>query len=173
MLKCEGFNFAGSIKLKAAREMVEAAERSGRLRPGGSIVESSSGNLGIVLSPIAASLGCRFVCVTDVRCTLGARQLMRVLGTEVHVITEPHPEEDCSVPGYAMFVRCVHARKSTVWLNQHSNAANWGAHYRLTGPELLRDFPDLTWTRSKPSNASLRSPFLLITVEVCDADRCD
>ena len=64
-LKCEGFNFAGSIKLKAAREMVNAAERDGTLRPGSILVESSSGNLGVALSVIAASRGYRFLCVTD------------------------------------------------------------------------------------------------------------
>ena len=54
-LKCEGFNFAGSVKLKAANSMVESAERSGLLRPGSILVESSSGNLGVALSMIAAS----------------------------------------------------------------------------------------------------------------------
>ncbi len=56
-LKCEGFNFAGSIKLKAASAMVEAAEREGVLRPGSILIESSSGNLGVALSMIAASKG--------------------------------------------------------------------------------------------------------------------
>lgn len=56
-LKCEGFNFAGSIKLKAATGMVEAAEREGCLRPGSVLVESSSGTLGVALSMIAASKG--------------------------------------------------------------------------------------------------------------------
>ena len=66
-LKCEGFNFAGSIKLKAAAEMVEGAERDGRLTPKSVLVESSSGNLGVALSMIAASKGYRFLCVTDSR----------------------------------------------------------------------------------------------------------
>ena len=52
-LKCEGFNFAGSIKLKAANEMIAAAERSGALTTGAILVESSSGNLGVALSMIA------------------------------------------------------------------------------------------------------------------------
>ena len=54
-LKCEGFNFAGSVKLKAATEMVVAAERAGVLSPGATLVESSSGNLGVALSMLAAS----------------------------------------------------------------------------------------------------------------------
>src|SRR3712207_1220029 len=66
-LKVEGFNFAGSVKLKAASGMVAAAEREGRLQPGSVIVESSSGNLGVALSMIAASKGYGFLCVTDPR----------------------------------------------------------------------------------------------------------
>ena len=88
-LKCEGFNFAGSIKVKAATEMVETAERSGVLTPGSVLVESSSGNLGVALSMIAASKGYRFVCVTDSRCNLSTRRLMEALGSQVHIITEP------------------------------------------------------------------------------------
>ena len=80
-LKCEGFNFAGSIKLKAATEMVEAADRDGTLTPGSILVESSSGNLGVALSMIAASKGYRFVCVTDSRCNLSTRLLMEALGS--------------------------------------------------------------------------------------------
>ena len=90
-LKCEGFNFAGSVKVKAATEMVEAAERDGVLRPGSILIESSSGNLGVALSMLAASKGYRFVCVTDSRCNLATRRLMEALGSQVHIITEPHP----------------------------------------------------------------------------------
>src|SRR3954447_12269276 len=90
-LKCEGFNFAGSIKLKAATEMVEAAERDGALTPDSILLESSSGNLGVALSMLAASKGYRFVCVTDSRCNLATRRLMEALGSQVHIITEPHP----------------------------------------------------------------------------------
>jgi hypothetical protein len=74
-LKCEGFNFAGSIKVKAATEMVEAADRDGVLTPHSILVESSSGNLGVALSMIAASKGYRFLCVTDSRCNLSTRLL--------------------------------------------------------------------------------------------------
>ena len=90
-LKCEGFNFAGSIKLKAAAEMVEAAERDGLLTPQSILVESSSGNLGVALSMIAASKGYRFLCVTDSRCNLSTRLLIEALGSQVHLITESGP----------------------------------------------------------------------------------
>src|SRR5437764_3548136 len=88
-LKCEGFNFAGSIKLKAANEMVEAAERDGVLTPVSILVESSSGNLGVALSMIAASKGYQFLCVTDLRCNLTTRLLMEALGSQGHVSHEP------------------------------------------------------------------------------------
>ena len=90
-LKCEGFNFAGSIKLKAAAEMVEGAERDGVLTADSVLIESSSGNLGVALAMIAASRGYRFLCVTDPRCNLSTRRLMEALGSQVHIITEPDP----------------------------------------------------------------------------------
>jgi cysteine synthase A len=66
--------------------MVEAAERDGVLKPGSILVESSSGNLGVALSMIAASKGYRFLCVTDARCNQSTRRLMEALGSQVHVI---------------------------------------------------------------------------------------
>lgn len=143
MLKCEGFNFAGSIKLKAARAMVEDAERAGLLHLGSTIVESSSGNLGVALSLVAASRGYRFICVTDSRCTLGARQLMQTLGSEVHVITTPHPEEGLLGARIQHVRELCAADEDCLWLNQYANPGNWGAHYRTTGPEILKAFPDL------------------------------
>jgi N-(2-amino-2-carboxyethyl)-L-glutamate synthase len=142
-LKCEGFNFAGSIKLKAATEMVEAAERSGTLRPDSILVESSSGNLGVALSMIAASKGYRFLCVTDRRCNLTTRLLMEALGARVHVIDNPDPEGGL-VGARINYVRRVCAADSCyVWLNQYSNPNNWRAHFRRTAPAIARQFPSL------------------------------
>ncbi|QWF78792.1 putative siderophore biosynthesis protein SbnA [Amycolatopsis sp. CA-230715] len=142
LLKCEGFNFSGSIKLKAAVQMVDNAEREGRLRPGSTLVESSSGNLGVALSTVAASRGYRFVCVTDSRCTLGARQLMQTLGSTVQVITEPDPEHGFLGARIAV-VRRLATEHGYVWLNQYANAGNWGAHYNRTAQEILRHVPNL------------------------------
>jgi len=142
-LKCEGFNFAGSIKLKAAAAMVAAAERTGRLRPDSILIESSSGNLGVALSMIAASRGYRFLCVTDSRCNLSSRQLMEALGSYVHVVAEPD-----ATGGYLAarieYVRALCAEDDRyVWLNQYENAANWQAHYLTTAPAIARQFPRL------------------------------
>ncbi|MFC5719455.1 2,3-diaminopropionate biosynthesis protein SbnA [Streptomyces gamaensis] len=142
-LKCEGFNFAGSIKLKAATAMVEAAERSGALTPESVLVESSSGNLGVALSVIAASKGYRFLCVTDARCNLSARRLMEALGSDVHIIAEPS-EHRGFLGARLDFVRALCASDERyVWLNQYTNPANWKAHYRTTAPAIDRQFPGL------------------------------
>jgi N-(2-amino-2-carboxyethyl)-L-glutamate synthase len=142
-LKCEGFNFAGSIKLKAAAEMVDAADRDGVLTPGSTLVESSSGNLGVALSMIAASQGYRFVCVTDSRCNLSARLLMEALGSEVHVIAEP--DDSRGFLGARLdYVRALcDSDDRYVWLNQYANPGNWQAHYRTTAPAIARQFPRL------------------------------
>ena len=142
-LKCEGFNFAGSIKLKAATEMVEAAERDGVLTPRSVLVESSSGNLGVALSMIAASKGYQFLCVTDSRCNLSTKRLMQAFGSQVHVITEPD-----SIGGFLgariNYVRALCASDDRyLWLNQYRNPQNWKAHYRKTAPAIARQFPQL------------------------------
>ncbi|MEU6371937.1 2,3-diaminopropionate biosynthesis protein SbnA [Streptomyces sp. NPDC046909] len=142
-LKCEGFNFAGSIKMKAATEMVTAAEREGRLRPGAVLVESSSGNLGVALSVIAASRGYRFLCVTDVRCNQSSVRLMEALGTRVHIIEEPDTH-DGFLGARTSYVRGLCASDDRyVWLNQHANQNNWKAHFRTTAPAIAHRFPRL------------------------------
>lgn len=142
-LKCEGFNFAGSIKLKPATEMVEAAEQAGVLTPESVLVESSSGNMGVALSMIAASKGYQFLCVTDSRCNLSTRLLMEALGAHVHVVTEPSTDGgllrariDCVRTLCALDDRCV-------WLSQYTNPGNWKAHYLRTAPAIARSFPGL------------------------------
>ncbi|MEV7405238.1 2,3-diaminopropionate biosynthesis protein SbnA [Streptomyces sp. NPDC091267] len=143
LLKCEGFNFAGSIKLKAAAEMVASAERDGSLTADSVLVESSSGNLGVALSMIAASKGYRFVCVTDSRCNLATRLMMEALGSEVHIVAGQEAN------GGFLGARLDHVRRMCasddrcVWLSQYSNPANWRAHYRTTAPEIERSFPRL------------------------------
>ncbi|CAL9643280.1 2,3-diaminopropionate biosynthesis protein SbnA [Streptomyces sp. enrichment culture] len=143
LLKCEGFNFAGSIKLKAATEMVETAERDGDLKPDSILVESSSGNLGVALSMIAASKGYRFLCVTDSRCNLSTRLLMEALGSQVHTIA------GLDAKGGFLGARIDYVRALCdsddryVWLSQYTNPSNWKAHYRKTAPEIAQHFPHL------------------------------
>lgn len=142
-LKCEGFNFAGSIKLKAATEMVDTAEQEGLLTSKSTLVESSSGNLGVALSMIAASRGYRFLCVTDPRCNLTTRLMMKALGSDVVVV--PAPKSQGSHLGARLeYVRRICASDpDCIWLSQYTNPANWRAHYRTTAPAIARAFPQL------------------------------
>lgn len=142
-LKCEGFNFAGSIKLKVAAEMVSSAERNGLLTPESVLVESSSGNLGVALSTVAASKGLRFLCVTDFRCNLSTRRLMEALGSQVHIVAEPDPAGGL-LGARIDYVRALCAADERyVWLDQYTSADNWKAHYRRTAPAIARQFPQL------------------------------
>ncbi|PWI05223.1 2,3-diaminopropionate biosynthesis protein SbnA [Streptomyces sp. NWU339] len=143
LLKCEGFNFAGSIKLKAATEMVETAERDGDLTPESILVESSSGNLGVALSMIAASKGYRFLCVTDSRCNLSTRLLMEALGSRVHTIASLDAKSSF-LSARLDYVRALcDSDDRYVWLSQYTNPGNWKAHYRKTAPEIAQRFPHL------------------------------
>ena len=142
-LKCEGFNFAGSIKLKAATEMVETAERDGLLREDSILIESSSGNLGVALSMLAASKDYRFLCVTDSRCNLSTRRLMEALGSQVHIVTEPHPVGGLLGARLAYVRAACRSDDRYVWLNQYSNPGNWRAHALRTAPAIAAHFPSL------------------------------
>lgn len=142
-LKCEGLNFAGSIKLKAAAEMVRAAELAGVLGPRSTIIESSSGNLGVALSMITANLGYPFVCVTDVRCNATTVALMRAYGARVEVVDDPSPGGGLLGARLDRVRQLCEGDESYVWLNQYANPDNWGAHYRATGPEIIKRFPEL------------------------------
>lgn len=141
-LKCEGLNLAGSVKIKAAAEMVDSAERSGLLQPGGRMVESSSGSLGVALAMIAADRGYGFICVTDNRCNERNLRLMRVYGADVVVIDEPDPVEGL-LGARIRYVADLCAREPDVlWLNQYANDSNWLAHYKTTGPSIAKAHPD-------------------------------
>ena len=144
-LKCEGFNFAGSVKLKAANEMVEGAARDGRLKPGSILIESSSGNLGVALAVIAANKGYGFVCVTDSRCNPVTRRLIETLGGELHSVDIPAADSEGGFLGARLkYIRALCASDDRyVWLNQYENSRNWQAHYRTTAPAITRAFPEL------------------------------
>ena len=142
-LKCEAFNFAGSVKLKAAVAMVDAAERDGRLTPGSVLIESSSGNLGIALAMIAASRGYGFLCVTDARCNTASRRLIESFGARVHVITEPDPDGGFLGARIGYVQGMCRRDDRYVWLNQYANNGNWLAHHGSTAPEIAKAFPEL------------------------------
>jgi cysteine synthase A len=142
-LKCEGFNFAGSIKIQPAVSMIAAAERQGVIGPGSVLIESSSGNLGVAVAVVAAAKGLRFVCVSDPNCNPATLKLMRALGAEVVVVEEP------AANGGFLAARKAYVRErcqqdpAYIWLNQYENEANWVAHYEGTAAYIDKRFPDL------------------------------
>ncbi|NJQ05634.1 2,3-diaminopropionate biosynthesis protein SbnA [Streptomyces lonarensis] len=142
-LKCEGFNFAGSVKLRAASSMVSAAVRLGLVDEHSTMVESSSGNLGVALSVVAAARSLPFVCVTDPKCNPATVKLMRALGREVVVADQPDADGSY-LAARKRTVRELCARDpGYVWLNQYENPANWLAHYENTAPLIAKQFPSL------------------------------
>jgi N-(2-amino-2-carboxyethyl)-L-glutamate synthase len=143
LLKCEGLNLAGSIKLKPAVAMVEAAERDGLLRPGAVIVESSSGNLGVALAIVAAHRGYRFVCVCDPRINETNRRLIGCYGGEILMVDEPDEHGGFLGTRMATVERLCREHADHVWLNQYANPHNPLAHEATTAPAVFTAFPRL------------------------------
>ncbi len=142
LLKCEGFNFAGSIKIRTALSLIRGAEARGVLKRNSTVVESSSGNLGIALSIICASLGYHFICVVDPRCNSSTIKTMKALGAEVRVVSTPAARGGFLAARMNYVKEICDVGRGYVWLDQHNNSDNWRAHYELTGPSIVRDVPD-------------------------------
>jgi cysteine synthase A len=140
-LKIEGLNPAGSIKLKAALSMVEDAERRGALRPGDTIIESSSGSLGIALAMVSASKGYHFLCVTDPNTLPACADIMTALGAEVVEVDSRDASGGYLGSRISYIRQRLLADPSLVWLNQYGNPANWQAHERCTARAITDALP--------------------------------
>jgi cystathionine beta-synthase len=135
--KIEALNPGGSIKDRAAIALIEAAERDGRLKPGGTIVEPTSGNTGTGLAIAAALKGYRVIAVMPDKMSKEKIDLLRAYGAEVVVApTEVPPESPESY--YRVADRLTEEIPGAFQPNQYKNQANPEAHYRTTGPELWR-----------------------------------
>ncbi|MDN3356438.1 2,3-diaminopropionate biosynthesis protein SbnA [Actinomadura sp. DC4] len=136
-LKIEGFNPAGSIKLKTALGLVEDAERRGTVSVGVPVIESSSGNLGIALSSICAAKGYPFTCVVDPNTSQPAIAHMRALGAEVVTVRKTDSNGGYLHSRIAYIQERLQRQPEMVWLNQYANPANAAAHYDRTAKNLL------------------------------------
>ncbi|MBH0777144.1 PLP-dependent cysteine synthase family protein [Nocardia bovistercoris] len=134
-VKLEYLNPGGSVKDRAARSMLDAAEADGSLRAGGTVVEASSGNTGIGLAALAVARGYRVIVVLPDKSSAEKIALLRAYGVQVHVTPggRPigHPEHLRSVA-----LRLVEATPGAWFASQYDNPANPSAHYRTTGPEV-------------------------------------
>lgn len=135
LVKLESFNPGGSVKDRVARAMLDDAEASGRLAPGGTIVEPTSGNTGIGLASVAAARGYRVVIVMPETMSAERRAVMRAYGAEL-VLTE-------GARGMAGAIEkaneLVNEIPGAILAGQFTNPANPAVHEATTGPEIWRD----------------------------------
>jgi cystathionine beta-synthase len=135
LAKLEYMNPGGSVKDRIGLAMIEAAERDGRLRPGGTIVEPTSGNTGVGLAIAAALKGYRCIFVMPDKMSQEKISILRSYGAEV-VITPTAVEPDSPESYYSVSSRLAEEIPGGFKPDQYSNAANPDAHYRGTGPEI-------------------------------------
>src|SRR3954447_23745207 len=135
--KVEYFNPGGSIKDRVAMRMVEASEQDGRLKPGGTIVEPTSGNTGTGLAIAARIKGYRVIAVMPDKMSREKIDLLRAYGAEV-VVTPTDVDPDSPQSYYRVADRLEREIPGAFQPNQYKNPANPEAHYLSTGPELWR-----------------------------------
>jgi len=138
--KLEQDNPTGSIKDRAAIGMIVAAEKAGRLHPGATVLEPTSGNTGISLAMVCQQRGYRLVCVMPENTSVERRQLLTMWGAEII----SSPAAGGSNEAVAMAKRVAAEHPDWVMLYQYGNPANAQAHYDTTGPEILEDLPTIT-----------------------------
>jgi [CysO sulfur-carrier protein]-thiocarboxylate-dependent cysteine synthase len=138
--KLEDRNPTGSIRDRPALAMIERGETEGVLRPGCTILEPTSGNTGISLAMAAKLKGYRLICVMPENTSVERRQLLEMYGAEII----SSPAAGGSNQAVAMAKELAAQNPDWVMLYQYGNPANADAHYRTTGPEILRDCPEIT-----------------------------
>ncbi|WP_129667997.1 PLP-dependent cysteine synthase family protein [Phytoactinopolyspora endophytica] len=138
--KLEDRNPTGSVKDRPALRMIEAAEASGQLTPGCTILEPTSGNTGISLAMAAKLKGYQLVCVMPENTSEERRQLLRMWGAEII----PSPAAGGSNEAVRVAKGLAAEHPEWVMLYQYGNPGNAAAHYETTGPELLDDLPEIT-----------------------------
>ena len=138
--KLESQNPFGSVKDRVAKSMIDDAEASGRLQPGQTILEPSSGNTGIALAAIASLKGYPIKILMPTSVSIERRQMLEVFGAEV-ILT---PGEEGSNGAVKRAIEMAAQHPEYCFLYQYANDANPRAHYEGTGPEILRDVPEIT-----------------------------
>ena len=134
LAKLEGNNPAGSVKDRPAISMIRHAEKRGRIKPGDTLIEPTSGNTGIALAMAAATRGYRMVLIMPEHLSVERRQTMRAYGAEI-ILT---PQKGGMEGARDLAEKMVAEGKGTL-LDQFANPDNPLAHYETTGPEIWRD----------------------------------
>ena len=135
LAKVEYFNPGSSVKDRMALKMVEDAEKDGRLKPGGTIVEGTSGNTGMGLALAAIVKGYKLICVSTDKQSKEKFDILRAVGADVIVCpTNVDPEDPRSY--YSTSKRISEETENSWYVNQYDNPSNTEAHYLSTGPEI-------------------------------------
>jgi cystathionine beta-synthase len=137
LVKLEYLNPGGSVKDRIGIAMIDAAEREGKLHPGGTIIEATSGNTGVGLALVAAVRGYHAVFVIPDKMSAEKIRLLRAYGARV-VVTPSQLPPDHPMSHYSVAKRLAQEIPNSYYPNQYVNAENPGAHYRSTGPEIDR-----------------------------------
>jgi len=135
LAKIESFNPGNSVKDRMALKMVEDAEADGRLKPGGVIIEGTSGNTGMGLALAAIVKGYRLICVSNDKQSKEKFDVLRAMGAEV-VICPTAVAPDDSRSYYSVSKRLSDETSNSWYVNQYDNPSNSVAHYEQTGPEI-------------------------------------
>ena len=141
-VKVEAMNPGGSIKDRLAVWLIEDMEKQGKLKPGGTIVESTSGNTGFGLAMAAAVKGYKTVFVLSDKMSSEKIRNLRAFGARV-VVAPSHVEPEDPNSYYNVARRIAEETPNSVYMDQYNNLANRECHYRTTGPEILKQMPDL------------------------------
>ncbi len=137
LAKCEFMNPGGSVKDRIGLAMVEAAEREGKLTPGGTIIEATSGNTGVGLAIAAAIKGYKCIFVLPDKMSEEKIRLLRAFGARV-IVTPTAVAPDDPRSYYSVSKRLVEETPNSILAGQYWNPANPEIHYRTTGPEIWR-----------------------------------
>ncbi len=135
LVKLEFYNPASSVKDRIGIAMINAAEESGQLKAGGTIVEATSGNTGIALAMVGAARGYRVILTMPASMSKERRVLLRAFGAEI-VLTDPTKGMSGSIEEVK---RIIDETPGAVWARQFENEANPRIHRETTGQEILRD----------------------------------
>ncbi|MFF8805610.1 cysteine synthase family protein [Streptomyces omiyaensis] len=135
LLKLEQFNPTGTAKIRMARAMIDAAEASGELRPGGRIIESTSGNTGLGLAVIAAERGYTFTAVVDNHAAADKLRGMKAMGTELVYVVDDGTEELATAAREDLAEQMAAEDDNAIFTEQHNNPANAVGYYAV-GREL-------------------------------------
>ncbi|GAA4959272.1 pyridoxal-phosphate dependent enzyme [Algibacter aquimarinus] len=137
LAKYETFNPGNSVKDRMAVKMIEDAEADGRLKPGGTIIEGTSGNTGMGLALAAIVKGYKMVCVISDKQSKEKMDILRAVGSKVIVCpTNVEPEDPKSY--YSTSKRLAEETPNSWYVNQYDNPSNAAAHYESTGPEIWK-----------------------------------